>query len=30
MTIARQGLIAPIFFFTAWISAFGWMLLRIG
>lgn len=27
---SRQSLIAPFFFFTTWVGAFGWMILRIG
>lgn len=30
MTTARQNLIAPIFFFASWISAFSWMILHVG
>lgn len=27
---ARQSLLAPTFFFAAWVGVFGWMILRIG
>jgi hypothetical protein len=31
MTTSRnQSLIAPLFFFTGWVSAFGWMILQVG
>ena len=30
MNTSRQTLIAPLFFFTTWISAFSWMILRVG
>lgn len=27
---ARQTLIAPTFFFTTFMAAFGWMILQVG
>ncbi len=26
----NQSLIAPLFFFASWISAFSWMILQLG